>query len=104
MNQISSFADRFSLVLLASRRVKEIESGAILMTPRGKDRDTIVALRELDQDLVDTDEIRDALLADIRSSSPLPESSKNLDEGELAEVGVDETFLASLQEEVQKKD
>lgn len=39
--------NRFKLVLLASRRVRQLEKGADEFVPRGKDKDTVVALREI---------------------------------------------------------
>jgi len=39
--------NRFKLVLLASKRVRQLEKGADEFVPRGKDKDTVIALREI---------------------------------------------------------
>jgi DNA-directed RNA polymerase subunit omega len=39
--------NRFKLVLLASKRVRQLEKGADEFLPRGKDKDTVLALREI---------------------------------------------------------
>lgn len=39
--------NRFKLVLLASARARQLSHGANEFVPRGKDKDTVVALREI---------------------------------------------------------
>ncbi len=39
--------NRFKLVLLAGKRARQLEKGADEFVPRGKDKDTVVALREI---------------------------------------------------------
>ena len=39
--------NRFKLVLLASKRARQLSKGADEFVPRGKDKDTVVALREI---------------------------------------------------------
>ncbi|MGZ4982380.1 MAG: DNA-directed RNA polymerase subunit omega [Methylobacter sp.] len=39
--------NRFKLVLLASARARQLGHGATEFLPRGKDKDTVVALREI---------------------------------------------------------
>lgn len=39
--------NRFKLVLLASKRARQLEKGADEFVPRGKDKDTVLALREI---------------------------------------------------------
>jgi DNA-directed RNA polymerase subunit omega len=39
--------NRFKLVLLASTRARQLQHGATEFVPRGKDKDTVVALREI---------------------------------------------------------
>ena len=104
MSQSFDSGDRFLLVLLASRRVREIEGGSILMVPRGKDCDTVVALREVAQEALDMDQLRGSLLSELRSVSSVGADASDVEEDELVDAGVDETFLASIQEEVQKVD
>ncbi|EIC29474.1 MULTISPECIES: DNA-directed RNA polymerase subunit omega [Methylomicrobium] len=39
--------NRFKLVLLAATRARQLSRGADEFVPRGKDKDTVVALREI---------------------------------------------------------
>jgi len=49
--------NRFKLVLLASTRARQLSKGADEFVPRGKDKDTVVALREIAAGHVTTDNI-----------------------------------------------
>ncbi|NOR72043.1 MAG: DNA-directed RNA polymerase subunit omega [Methylomarinum sp.] len=39
--------NRFKLVLLASKRARQLSKGADEFIPRGRDKDTVLALREI---------------------------------------------------------
>lgn len=49
--------NRFKLVLLASKRARQLHNGEEELVPRGKDKDTVVALREIAEGLVSTENI-----------------------------------------------
>lgn len=57
---LENVENRFKLVLLASKRARQLEKGADEFLPRGKDKDTVVALREIAAGFVSEDNI-DAL-------------------------------------------
>jgi DNA-directed RNA polymerase subunit omega len=44
---LENVENRFKLVMLASKRARQLEKGADEFVPRGKDKDTVVALREI---------------------------------------------------------
>ncbi|OQK17944.1 DNA-directed RNA polymerase subunit omega [Methyloprofundus sedimenti] len=44
---LDNVENRFELVLLASQRARQLEKGADEFVTRGKDKDTVVALREI---------------------------------------------------------
>jgi DNA-directed RNA polymerase subunit omega len=44
---LENVENRFKLVLLASQRARQLQSGADEFVKRGKDKDTVVALREI---------------------------------------------------------
>jgi DNA-directed RNA polymerase subunit omega len=44
---LENVENRFKLVLLASTRARQLSHGATEFVPRGKDKDTVVALREI---------------------------------------------------------
>ncbi|PKM13425.1 MAG: DNA-directed RNA polymerase subunit omega [Gammaproteobacteria bacterium HGW-Gammaproteobacteria-3] len=49
--------NRFKLVLLASTRARQLSKGAEPFIPRGKDKDTVLALREIAAGHVNTTNI-----------------------------------------------
>ncbi len=44
---LKNVENRFKLVLLASQRARQLQAGADEFVKRGKDKDTVVALREI---------------------------------------------------------
>lgn len=44
---LDSVANRFELVLLASKRTRQLERGAEELIERNRDKDTVLALREI---------------------------------------------------------
>jgi len=44
---LDNVENRFELVILASQRARQLEKGADEFVTRGKDKDTVVALREI---------------------------------------------------------
>jgi DNA-directed RNA polymerase subunit omega len=49
--------NRFKLVLLSSKRARQLQKGAEPFVKRGKDKDTVVALREIAEGEVTDDNI-----------------------------------------------
>jgi DNA-directed RNA polymerase subunit omega len=54
---LENVENRFKLVLLASQRARQLQSGADEFVKRGKDKDTVVALREIAAGFVTTENI-----------------------------------------------
>ena len=54
---LENVENRFKLVLLASTRARQLSHGATEFVARGKDKDTVVALREIAAGHVTTDNI-----------------------------------------------
>ena len=54
---LENVENRFKLVLLASKRARQLEKGADEFVPRGKDKDTVVALREIAAGFVTEDNV-----------------------------------------------
>jgi DNA-directed RNA polymerase subunit omega len=62
--------NRFSLVLFAAHRARQISGGAALTLDRDRDKDPVVALREIADVTVDTEDLRDGLVASLREVRP----------------------------------
>ena len=54
--------DRFQLVMMAGQRARDISAGASLTVDRDNDKNPVVALREIADETVDLDSLRDALV------------------------------------------
>ncbi len=59
---ITKVPDRFELVILAGQRAKEIGAGSPLTVERDNDKNPVVALREIAENTVNTDDLRNALI------------------------------------------
>ena len=63
---IEKVPNRFSLVLLAAHRARAISSGAPLAVDRDNDKNPVVALREIADDVVDSEELRENLIGTLQ--------------------------------------
>ena len=72
---LENVENRFKLVLLASKRARQLSKGAEEFIPRDKDKDTVLALREIAEGHVTEDNID--LLHNVgeQFASELPETA-----------------------------
>ena len=63
---IQKVPNRFNLVLLAAHRARGISAGAQLLVDRDNDKNPVVALREIADDVVDADELRENLISSLQ--------------------------------------
>lgn len=80
--------NRFDLVMLASQRARGISSGAALTVERDNDKNPVVALREIADSTVATDELEESCIRGMQ---------KNVESDEPVEETVD---LAAMQQEM----
>ncbi len=59
---IDKVPNRFELVLLASHRARTISQGAPLTVDRDNDKNPVVALREIADETIDKDDVREDLV------------------------------------------
>ena len=59
---VDKVTNRFDLVLLASHRARAISAGEPLTIERDKDKNPVVALREIADEKIEPEEIREALI------------------------------------------
>jgi DNA-directed RNA polymerase subunit omega len=74
--------NRFELVMLASQRAREISSGAQEAVTRDNDKNPVIALREIADEKVPFDDIREALVSGLRKHLPEEDHEADLDENE----------------------
>ena len=63
---IEKVPNRFGLVLLAAHRARGISAGAALMVDRDNDKNPVVALREIADDVVDSEGLKDNLIGTLQ--------------------------------------
>ena len=72
--------NRFDLVMLASRRARDISSGSELTIERDRDKNPVVALREIAEERVDFDELRESAIQSLQRFVESDESEEEIDE------------------------
>jgi len=74
--------NRFELVLLAGQRAREIAAGAPLSVERDDDKNPVVALREIAEDTVGLDHLRDSLVRGMQKHVEIdePEETPELEQ------------------------
>ena len=77
---VDKIPNRFDLVLLAAQRAREISGGAELTIDRDRDKNPVVALREIAEQTVKPKELKEAAVSNLQKI--LPD-----DEDEADEVG-----------------
>lgn len=63
---VDKIPNRFDLVLLASQRARQISGGAELTIDRDRDKNPVVALREIAEETVVPQELHDALVGNLQ--------------------------------------
>lgn len=56
-------SNRFELVMIAAQRAREISGGAPITVDRDKDKNPVIALREIADTTVDLDELRNSMIS-----------------------------------------
>ena len=81
---IEKIPNRFDLVLAAAQRARDVSSGNPLTIDRDNDKNPVVALREIADETVDPDFLRDEIIKGLQKLSN-PEVSNEDEENELEE-------------------
>lgn len=76
---VEKVPNRFSLVLLAAHRARNISSGAEPLVERDRDKDPVVALREIADGAVLPDEVRDSLVSLYQDVQPTTQAEDEQD-------------------------
>ena len=63
---IEKVPNRFSLVLLATHRARAISAGSQIMVDRDNDKNPVVSLREIADDVVNSDDLRENLITTLQ--------------------------------------
>jgi DNA-directed RNA polymerase subunit omega len=63
---VTRVPNRFNLVLLAANRARAIAAGSPLLVDRDNDKNPVVALREIADDMVNAEELRETLISTLQ--------------------------------------
>ncbi|HKX77978.1 MAG TPA: DNA-directed RNA polymerase subunit omega [Novosphingobium sp.] len=75
---VDKIPNRFDLVLLAAQRAREISGGSELTLDRDRDKNPVVALREIAEQTVRPGDLEETLVASLQRV--LPEDDDEIDE------------------------
>ena len=75
---VDKVPNRFDLVLLAAQRAREVSGGAELTIDRDRDKNPVVALREIAEQTVKPKELHESLVTSLQKI--LPEDEDEADE------------------------
>jgi DNA-directed RNA polymerase subunit omega len=76
---IDKFESRFELVLVASNRARKLHSGENPTIEKNNDKPTVIALREIADESLSIDSLKDKLIQEYQTVSPLDEEDLALD-------------------------
>jgi DNA-directed RNA polymerase subunit omega len=103
--------NRFELVLLAAQRAREITSGAPLSVDRDDDKNPVVALREIADETVGLDHLKDSLVRGMQKHVEMdePEETPEIEQTLFgmadpigAIIGEDETDEEAVDDELEE--
>ena len=87
--------NRFDLVMVAAQRAREISAGGLLTIDRDNDKNPVVALREIADATVNTDELSNSVVTGLQKHV---ENDEPEEEGQGFGVGAGEDMLAEMQQ------
>ena len=87
---IERVPNRFNLVLLAAHRARAISAGSPITVDRDNDKNPVVSLREIADDGVDAEELREALISTLQR---VDERSEAEEEAETLALLADPTHM-----------
>ena len=76
---IDKFESRFELVLVASNRARKLHSGESPTVEKDNDKPTVIALREIADETITIENLKDKLIQEYQTVSPLDEEELSLD-------------------------
>jgi len=94
---IEKVPNRFGLVLLAAHRARGISAGSALLVDRDNDKNPVVALREIADDVVDPDELREGVIGTLQR---VDERSEAEEEAETLALLADPSHMQMSEQEL----
>lgn len=82
---VDKISNRFELVMVAAQRARSISSGATISVERDNDKNPVVALREIAEEHLELDEIRESIVKGLQRHVEMDEPDE--EELDLLEAG-----------------
>ncbi len=76
---IEKIPNRFELVMMASQRARKIGTGAAITVERENDKKTVIALREIADETIDTDAIKEEMISSYQRYLPQDPEEDEID-------------------------
>ncbi len=92
---VDKVSNRFDLVLLAAHRARVLSSGAPLLIDRDKDKNPVVALREIADGVLEPDNLEEDLVQSLQKQVEVEEA----EEGEAASEKADAPEFDTMNED-----
>ena len=100
--------NRFELVMIAARRARDVAAGASLTVDRDNDKNPVVALREVADETVAIDGLREGLVTALQKvveqDEPVAEEMDEAAAQQLAAAGAELATIASAEDEADEDD
>jgi DNA-directed RNA polymerase subunit omega len=74
---VDKVPNRFELVMLASHRAREIAAGAAITVDRERDKNSVVALREIAEETQAADPLRERMIAGLQTQIEVDEPEED---------------------------
>lgn len=74
---VTKIPNRFELVMLAAQRARSIAAGSQLTLDRDNDKNPVVALREIADETIDIENLRNALVKDLQKHVEMDEPEED---------------------------
>ena len=94
---VDKVPNRFELVMLAAHRAREIQAGSPIGIDRDNDKNPVVALREIADDVVDNDGLKEGLIATLQR---VDERTEAEEEAETVALLSDPTHMQMSEQEL----
>ena len=94
---VEKVPNRFNLVLLAAHRARAISAGAPLLIDRDNDKNPVVALREIADEAVEAESLREALIGTLQR---VDEHSEAEEEAETLALLADPSHMQMSEQEL----
>ena len=85
---IEKIPNRFDLVMVAARRSRDVSSGAEINIERDNDKNPVVALREIAEEMIPVDEISESLIHSLQRHVEIDEPEEDIGDIEIGNANL----------------